>query len=245
MKETRVIMTMPIVVDIVGAHDVSVLNDVFAFFTEVERRFSFFRDDSEVAAFNRGAGVPSAELQDILTIAEKTKQETDGYFDIVRADGRTDPSGITKGWAIKKAADIVRAHGCRDFLIDAGGDIHTEGRSAEGEEWRIGIRDPFDFEQIVKVVVPRGRGVATSGSSMRGGHIYDPRASHAAAHDVASITVIGPDILEADRLATAAFAMGKRGAAFIESLPGFEAYMIDTDGVATMTSHFNDYVATI
>ncbi len=238
MKETRVIMTMPIVVDIVDAHNADALNEVFAFLTEVEKRFSFFRDDSEVAALNRGESATSAELQEILIIAEKTKQETDGYFDIVRADGRIDPSGITKGWAIKKAADIVRARGYHDFLIDAGGDIHTEGRSAEGEEWRIGIRNPFDFEQIVKVVVPRGRGVATSGSSMRGGHIYDPRASHTAAHDVASITVIGPDILEADRFATAAFAMGKRGAAFIESLPGLEAYMIDTDGVATMTSSF-------
>ena len=49
---------------------------------------------------------------------------------------------------------------------------------------------------------------------------------------------LGPDILDADRYATAAFAMGRQGVAFVEALPGFEAYQIGTDGVATMTSGF-------
>jgi FAD:protein FMN transferase len=55
-----------------------------------------------------------------------------------------------------------------------------------------------------------------------------------------SITVIAPDVLEADRFATAAFAMGKSGIMFIEQLPGFEAYAIDASGITTMT---NDFVA--
>jgi thiamine biosynthesis lipoprotein len=58
-----------------------------------------------------------------------------------------------------------------------------------------------------------------------------------------SITVIGPDVLEADRFATAAFAMGKGGIAFIENLPGFEGYAIDAQGIATMTSGFGAYTA--
>ncbi len=53
-----------------------------------------------------------------------------------------------------------------------------------------------------------------------------------------SITVVGPTILEADRFATVAFAMGKSGIHYIESMPGLEAYMIDKDGMATMTTHF-------
>ena len=58
-----------------------------------------------------------------------------------------------------------------------------------------------------------------------------------------SITVIGEDVLEADRMATAAYAMGRIGVHFIEVLPGFEAYMIDHQGQATMTSGFAQYVA--
>ena len=73
-----------------------------------------------------------------------------------------------------------------------------------------------------------------------------PMPSYAAPHtaspapdEIASITVVGPDIYDADRFATAAFAMGRDGIAFIESRPGLEGYAIDRDGVATMTSGFN------
>ncbi len=61
--------------------------------------------------------------------------------------------------------------------------------------------------------------------------------------DVKSLTVIGPDIYEADRFATAAFAMGRGGIDFIESLEGFEGYMIDASKTATFTSGFGRYAA--
>ena len=50
--------------------------------------------------------------------------------------------------------------------------------------------------------------------------------------------MIGPNIYEADRFATAAFAMGRDGILFIEELQGFEGYMIDRNGMATLTSGF-------
>jgi FAD:protein FMN transferase len=61
--------------------------------------------------------------------------------------------------------------------------------------------------------------------------------------NIASLTVIGHNIYEADRFATAAFAMGAEGVHFIEGLAGFEAYQIDTSGVATFTTGFARYVA--
>ena len=60
--------------------------------------------------------------------------------------------------------------------------------------------------------------------------------------DVVSLSVIGPNIYEADRFATAAFAMGQEGIRFIERLEGFEGYMIDRHGQATFTSGFTRYV---
>ena len=60
--------------------------------------------------------------------------------------------------------------------------------------------------------------------------------------DIVSLTVIGPDVLEADRFSTAAFAMGKSGIHFIEDLPGFEGYVVDGAGIATQTSGFKAFV---
>ena len=113
-------------------------------------------------------------MREVLALAEQTKRETGGYFDIRRPDGTLDPSGIVKGWAIRNAAAIIAASGVRDFFIEAGGDIQSSGTNASGKPWSVGIRNPFNADEIIKVVYPRGRGVATSGTYVRGQHIYDP-----------------------------------------------------------------------
>ncbi|HVU10254.1 MAG TPA: FAD:protein FMN transferase, partial [Phototrophicaceae bacterium] len=164
-----------------------------------------------------------------------------GYFDI-RHKGTMDPSGIVKGWAIYNAAELLRRQGYQNFYVDAGGDIEAVGKNAQGQDWRVGIRNPFNLHEIVKVLCVSNCGVATSGTYVRGQHIYNPKDETQMIEDVVSLTVIGPNIYEADRFATAAFAMGKDGIAFIERLQGFEGYQIDAAGIATLTSGFAEVV---
>lgn len=256
MKETRLIMGMPIEIEIVGADAHAALEAAFAYLATVEEQFSFYKDSSEVSRMNRGEIAPgeeSEEMREVLALAEKTKHETGGYFDIRRPDGRIDPSGVVKGWAIQKTAELLRTKGCENFMVNAGGDIAVSGRDAEGKEWSVGIRNPFNIHEIVKVISRSGTsegthphpwGIATSGSYIRGAHIYNPLAPSEALDDIVSITVIGPDVLSADLYATSAFAMGKKGIEFIERLPDFEGYAIDAKGMATMTSGFRAYTKT-
>jgi FAD:protein FMN transferase len=245
MRDTRLLMGMPITVEMVGRAPERLLDEVFAYFAAVDARFSVFKPDSEISALNQGriaASDASPEMQAVLALADRTKRETSGYFEIRRSDGLLDPCGIVKGWAIRNAADLIRRSGVRDFFVDAGGDIQTGGKSPDGKDWTIGIRNPFNEREIIKAVTPRGRGIATSGTYVRGQHIYDPRQPGRPIEDIVSLTIIGPDVLEADRFSTAAFAMGKAGIHFIEELPGFEGYMVDAHGVATQTSGFKTFV---
>ena len=246
MPQTRIIMGMPITVEIVGTESDALHREVFDYFTGVDRRFSPYREDSELSRLNAGElalSAASPEMHEVLALAETTRRETDGYFDARLPDGTIDPSGIVKGWAILNAARLIAASGARDFFVDAGGDIQASGRNANGEAWSVGIRSPFNPQEIVKVVYPNGAGVATSGTYVRGQHIYNPHARGEAVADVVSLTVIGPDVLAADRFATAAFAMGKAGIGFIERLEGLEGYLIGADHIATMTSGFARYTA--
>jgi thiamine biosynthesis lipoprotein len=241
MRETRIMMGMPITVHVVDATDGAIINAVFDFFGRVDRRFSTYRADSEISAINRNeiaATDYSTEMKEVLDLAARTRSETEGYFDIRRPDGLIDPSGIVKGWAIKKAAELAVAMGARDFYIDAGGDIQSAGVNETGQPWSVGIRNPFDDREIVKVVYPHGRGMATSGSYVRGQHIYNPHKPGHALDEIVSITVVAGDVLEADRYATAAFAMGRDGIRFIQRTPGLDAYMIGHDRRATMTEGF-------
>ncbi len=245
MRVTRLLMGMPITVDVTGSKDDgATIEATFSYFDAVDRRFSTYKDDSEIAAINQGRlGEKdySAEMREVLALAEQTRRETDGYFDIRTTAGTLDPSGIVKGWAIRNAAALVARSGAGDYFVDAGGDIQAAGRNADGGEWRVGIRNPFDQAQIIKVVEPRGKGIATSGTSIRGQHIYDPHARGTAIEEIVALTVIGPDVLEADRFATAAFAMGRNGIAFIERTPGLEGYVVDRHRRATFTSGFESY----
>src|SRR3989344_138926 len=79
-------------------------------------------------------------------------------------------------------------------------------------------------------------------TDIRGQHIYNPYHPDAALNDVESLTVVGPTIYEADRFATAAFAMGVDGIRFIEQTVGLEGYMVDASGTATFTTGFEEYV---
>jgi thiamine biosynthesis lipoprotein len=241
MRETRILMGMPITIEIVDAQDGALIERAFEYLVAVDQRFSTYKPDSEITAINEGriaVADCSAQMREVLAIAETTRWETLGFFDIKRADGSLDPSGIVKGWAIRNAARLLSEAGARNFYVDAGGDIQPVGRNAEGAEWRTGIRDPFHTDRIVKTIYPRGRGVATSGTYVRGQHIYNPHDRSNVVDDIVSLTVIGSDVLEADRFATAAFAMGQDGIQFIEAQPGLEGYLIDSAGIATMTSGF-------
>jgi thiamine biosynthesis lipoprotein len=245
MKQTRWLMGMPITVEIVDASaDAGAFDAVYAYFAYVDQTFSPFKETSEVSQINRGElalADACADMQIILELAEQTRQETNGYFDVWH-NGTFNPSGVVKGWAIDEAASRLYEQGFRNFYVDAGGDVQVYGHNAQGQAWRVGICNPFDLGQIIKTVTLVDRGIATSGSYMRGAHIYDPRGG-GALDEIVSLSVIGPDVLEADRFATAAFAMGRDGIYFIESLPGFEAYMIDRSGRATMTTRFHEYVS--
>ena len=246
MRDTRLIMGMPITVDVVGLDAAMGIEAAFAHFASVDARFSPYKTDSELSAMNRGelsGGTLSAEMHEVLMLSELTRHETRGVFDIRRPDGRVDPSGLVKGWAIRNAARRLDAMGFPNYCIEAGGDIQCRGYNDHGAPWRVGIRNPFKDTEIVKVLVPGDCGVATSGDYVRGQHIYDPRSGTAPERSIASLTVVGPDIYEADRFATAAFAMGPDGIGFIEDTFGLEAYAIARDGIATMTSGFSRIVA--
>ncbi len=237
-------MDMPVIVEVVDKQfTLKNLKEIFDFFQYVDNKFSVFKKTSEITRINEGKlkkTEMSPDMKTIFKLAGQTKKETGGYFNIRHGDF-IDPSGIVKGWAIFRAAQLLNGAGFKNYYVEAGGDIQVAGRNKDHEPWKIGIRNPFNTRQIVKsLTLGNGEGVATSGTYERGFHIYNPK-NLLPVKEIVSLTVVGPNIHEADRFATAAFAMGKDGILFIEKMPGLEGYMIDTTGMATFTSGLMKY----
>ncbi|HSX17979.1 MAG TPA: FAD:protein FMN transferase [Candidatus Saccharimonadales bacterium] len=237
MRRVAQIMGMPITVDIPDCKDEAVFDDIFNLFRKVDERFSPFKKDSEFSSYRRGE-VPektlSTEMKAVIKACKEAEEFTKGYFSAWYSD-KFNPSGYVKGWAIKRAGDLLKKKGFKTFCIGAGGDILAS--SSSQKKWRIGLQDPTDRQKILNVLSISSGAVATSGTYERGDHIINPKTGKPT-KELLSISVVGPDIITADILATAAFAMGKKGIDFIEKQDDYEALAVDDAGAIFTTTRF-------
>jgi FAD:protein FMN transferase len=211
----------------------SAVDEVFAYLREVDRRFSPYKPDSEVSRLMRGeltVGDASPDLRAVLDLCEVMRRSTDGYFDAGRhrLDGRLDPTGIVKGWSIERGARLLEAAGARDYALNAGGDVLARGSPARGRQWRVGIRHPLIADRVAAVLAIHDGAVATSGGYERGEHIVDPHTGRPP-EGLLSLSVYGPDLTIVDAYATAAFAMGMAGPAWVARQPGYGALAVTRD----------------
>jgi thiamine biosynthesis lipoprotein len=201
--------------------------------------FSPYRPGSDVSRIDRGElAVEEAHplVADVSKLCQTARELTGGSFDASyrsQPGGRRrfDPTGLVKGWAVQRAAEHLAAGlGC-DVSINAGGDIAMRpGR--DPLPWRVGVADPTDPLRVLAVVPVVSGGVATSGTAARGRHIIDPRHGDPVDEGL-SVTVVGPSLLWADVLATAAFVRGRAGLDLVEALDGYEALVVEAAGVST------------
>jgi thiamine biosynthesis lipoprotein len=214
--------------------DPAAIDEAIAWFHEVDRRFSPFRSDSEASRLGDGRlrlDDASPDLRAIVALADVVRDRSEGYFDARRHrdDGRLDPTGIVKGWSVDEAIAILRLAGARNLQVAAGGDLVAAGEALPGRPWRIGIRHPDEPLKVAAVLGVAGLAVATSGLYERGGHIRDPHTGRVP-DELASVTVVGPSLALADAYATAAFAMGEPGVAWVARQAGYGALAITRDG---------------
>ena len=202
--------------------------------------FSPYLADSDVSRVDRGElTVDRAHplMAEVVELCETARTLTGGAFDAWRpdADGRRrfDPTGLVKGWAVERAAQHLSAGMACDVTVNAGGDIAVRP-GADPQPWRVGIEDPRDPLHVLAVLPVTSGGVATSGTAHRGTHIVDPRTG-SAPDAVLSVTVVGPSLMWADVLATAAFVLGRDGLDLVEGVVGYEAFVVGRDQVRMTT----------
>jgi thiamine biosynthesis lipoprotein len=153
---------------------------------------------------------------------------------------RIDLAGIAKGYAVDQAVSVLKASGVSSGLVDGGGDIRVFGP----RRFKIGVKHPRG-EGTIRIIELQDRAVATSGDYenyfISGGnryhHIIDPKTGYPARGCI-SVTVVAPEAVLADGLATAAFVLGPdKGRRLVESL-GCECFIVTEgdDGLTTIAS---------
>jgi thiamine biosynthesis lipoprotein len=202
----------------------------------VDEVFSTYRPESQISRLAAGT-LPlsgcSAEVWEVHRLCDAARRRTGGWFDAAYAGG-FDPTGLVKGWAVERAAAMLRSAGADAVCVNGGGDVQVHGGP-----WRIGVTDPLRPGALATVVHLDGSlAVATSGPAERGAHILDPRTREPAAPVFASVTVVCPSLKDADVLATAACAMGAAAPSWLRDQPETEAFAIRPDGSTWCTRGF-------
>jgi len=107
-----------------------------------------------------------------------------------------DLGGYAKGYALDRAAQILRAHHVKAALVNTGGNILAIGQPG-ARPWKVGIRDPRRDGALASVELHDNEAIGTSGDyqryfmkdGKRHPHIIDPRSGETV-DLVASVTVI-------------------------------------------------------
>jgi thiamine biosynthesis lipoprotein len=197
---------------------------------------------------NADQTIPSAdEIRARLPLIDYRRVEIDdraGTVFLRRAGMRVHLGGIGKGYAVERAAAILRRAGFRDFMIQAGGDLYAAGKNGS-RPWRLAINDPRgpDGKAFASLEVSDAT-FSTSGDyarffikdGIRYHHIIDLTTGQPA-RGCRSVTIVADRPTLADGLSTGVFALGPdAGMALIERLPHVEGVIVSAKNEVLVSS---------
>ena len=211
------------------------INDVREFVFAIDRDFSTYKENSAISQLRRNEiqiGQAPEIVQEVWDSCQIAKYLSDGAFDPWAVQGGFDPSGYVKGWAADRVAEILRKAGCQHIQVNAAGDLTLRGGNllpnGSVKPWRIGVVNPDNTQEVLRIFEIFDGAIATSGTYERGAHITDPYTG-VIAIGAKSATVIGIDGGITDAMATALMVTGDDGAKFFTQpeLAGYSAWCID------------------
>ena len=203
----------------------SALADAIRALQRADELFSTYKANSPISRLGRAEitfDQCPPDVVEVLNLCERATSWTDCYFDAYAADRPSfdQPAGV-------QASDILSDAGSRHHSVNGGGDIQFAGGTDDGTPWQVGIADPHSPDQLLAVLETVGGAIATSGSGERGHHITDPRTGQPATHFL-SVTIVAESIVDADVIATAAFARGGSAVDWVCRLDGVEGLFLTT-----------------
>ena len=209
------------------------MQQVIDFCKQVDADFSTYIDTSWVTRLRTNkVEITSCPplVQEVWKLCLQAKHLTDGAFDPWAVDGGFDPSGLVKGWAADKCADMLVSLGIEHVQVNAAGDLALRGGFYDGvvKPWSIGVVNPDNKKEVVKVFEIMDGAIATSGTYERGAHIRDPHSGMIAI-GAKSATVVGPDGWLCDAMATAVIVGGVDASRYFsqKELYGYQVFAVD------------------
>lgn len=155
-------------------------------------------------------------------------------------DIKVDLGGVAKGYVLQKTVEFL-SKDAEYGMISIGGNVGVWGEKPDSSKWEIGIRDPFNTNDVVGYFQITEGYVSVSGdyerffeeNGVRYHHIFDPKTGYPVTNTTHSVAVFTDDAALGDALSTALFVMGYRDAVklYESKTYKFEALFVTDDGL--------------
>lgn len=156
---------------------------------------------------------------------------------------KLDMNAISKGFTSDLIGRFLEEKGCRNYMVEIGGEVVARGKNAKQKTWTIGISKP-DEDLLVSTTDLQAKlqlpnlAMATSGNyrnfyiedGKKYAHTIDPKTGYPVQHSLLSATVLANDCMTADAFATAFMVLGMEpGVEIARQVPGIEVFFIYAD----------------
>lgn len=189
------------------------------------------------------ARVPSQEEIDeklpLIGYSDIEIDDTNKTIFLKRKGMMIDLGGIAKGYTADVISNILTEEGVKSAIINLGGNVFAHGSKVNGDDWKIGIQNPFtERGGIIGTITTSNKSVVTSGiyeryieqDGVKYHHILSPFTGYPYDNEIAGITIVSDKSVDGDALSTSVFAMGvEKGMEFVNTLDGIDAIFITKD----------------
>lgn len=173
---------------------------------------------------------------------------------------KIDMSAISKGYTSDLIANFLSEKGCKNYMVEIGGEVAAKGINERGKTWSIGINKPdeealFGSSGLQAKVKLTDHGLATSGNyrnfyvedGKKYAHTIDTKTGYPVQHSILSSTVVANNCMTADAFATAFMVLGlEEGIEVSKMVPEIEVFFIYSDengeNRVYMSEGFKEYI---
>lgn len=193
------------------------------------------------------------EINQVLPLIDDKKIERDDEsrsIYLMEENMQLDFGAIAKGFITDQVHELFIEEGVTSAIIDLGGNIFVMGQRPQGDNWNVGIQNPFLARgEIIGRISVSDQSVVTSGIYERYLEVDDVQYHHLLNHDtgypfdneIAGVSIVSDASIDGDALSTVVFTKGlENGKAFIESFQGAEAIFITKEHQVILSSGLVD-----
>lgn len=163
---------------------------------------------------------------------------------VIKKDPRVslDFNAFAQGYSVDVVSDFFKSKGVTDFIVEIGGEVYASGKNVDGQNWFIGIEQPFDNKEtgnpLQEIIKLQNLAVATSGNNRRFfvengvkySHHLDPKTGYPAKNTLLSASIFAEKCIVSDATATGILVMGlEKAKKYLKRHKNIDAYLIYSD----------------